>query len=235
MSSTSITAKSRGYQLIPHYLVIAPIVIINLYWGIRGLSPYIPQTNGVTFFLWIFIPDCPLYALLFAGLIINRQKIKTYQPLFWIVTLSLIKFSLVAPFIFLHFPEHYHAPPILGIHLPNIFPFDYFHLFLLIQGIILAVLFLEKSVRNFLIAFGWLLLNDFIDFVFLTFPYYHLAYTKIDSLLIFYLMINFIILVIGLFLTLNICSYFKEFVKLSKKEIMHVPILTSAIVEEDNL
>ncbi|MFX0171685.1 MAG: DUF1405 domain-containing protein [Candidatus Hodarchaeota archaeon] len=232
MAIPSITAKYRVYQLIPNYLVIVPIVILNLYWGIRGLSPYIPQTNGVLFILWIFIPDCPLYALLFAGLIINRKKIKNFQLLFWIVTLSLIKFSLAAPSLFLHFPEHYRAPPIFGIQLPNIFPFDYFHLFLLIQSIIFTMLFLEKSIRNFLIAYVWILLNDFIDFVFFTFPYYYLTYSKIESLLGFYLIVNFIILGIGLFFTLNVSSNIRELVRLPKREIARVPILTSSMVEE---
>jgi uncharacterized membrane protein YpjA len=235
MAIPSASTKSRVYQLIPHYLVIIPIVILNLYWGIRGLHPYIPQTDGVLFILWIFIPDCPLYALLFAGLIIKRKKIKNYQPLFWIVTLSLIKFSLAAPSLFLHFPEHYHAPPIFGIQLPNIFPFDYFHLFLLIQSIIFTVLFLEKSIRNFLIAYGWILLNDFIDFVFFTFPYYYMTYSKIESLLAFYLIINSIILGIGLFFILNVSSNLRELIRLPKREITQVPILTSSIVEERDL
>ncbi|MFX0050160.1 MAG: DUF1405 domain-containing protein [Candidatus Hodarchaeota archaeon] len=235
MTIPSATTKSRVYQLIPHYFVIVPIVILNLYWGIRGLSPYISQTNGVLFILWIFIPDCPLYALLFAGLIINRKKIKNYQPLFWIVTLSLIKFSLAAPSLFLHFPEHYRAPPIFGIQLPNIFPFDYFHLFLLIQSIIFSVLFLEKSIRNFLIAFVWILLNDFIDFVFFTFPYYYLTYSKIESLLVFYFMVNLLILGIGLFFTLNLPSNIRELIKLPKREIIQVPILTSSMLEERDL
>ncbi|MFX0183516.1 MAG: DUF1405 domain-containing protein [Candidatus Hodarchaeota archaeon] len=211
------------------------IALLNFYWGFRGLYPYIPQTNGFIFILWIFIPDCPVYALLFSGLIVNKKKIKTQQLLIWIVTLSLIKFSLAAPSLFLHFPDHYHAPPIFGIHLPNIYPFDYFHLFLLSQGIMLAVLFLERNIRNFLIAFEWLLLNDFIDFIFLTFPYYHLTHPKIGSLLIFYMVVNLIILSIGLLFTLNILSNIKELINLPKKEIMLVPVLTSAVVEDCDL
>jgi uncharacterized membrane protein YpjA len=232
MTSVTITNKTRLPQVFIHQLVIISIAFLNFYWGIRGLRPYIPQTDGVMFMLWIFIPDCPLYALLFAGFILNRKRITTYQPLVWIVTLSLIKFSLAAPNIFLVFPDHYHAPPILGIQLPNIYPFDYFHLFLLTQGIILAIFFLERSVRNFLIAFGWLLLNDIIDFVFLTFPFYYMAYTQIDSLLVLYMITNLMILVIGLFFTLNIPSYIKEIVELPKREITRVPILTSAVVED---
>lgn len=235
MTSVTITNKTRLPQVFIHQLVIISIAFLNIYWGIRGLRPYIPQTDGVMFILWIFIPDCPLYALLFAGFILNRKRITTYQPLVWIVTLSLIKFSLAAPNIFLVFPDHYHAPPIFGFELPNIYPFDYFHLFLLTQGIILAILFLERSVRNFFIAFGWLLLNDIIDFVFLTFPFYHVAYTQIDSLFVLYMITNLIILVIGLFFTLNIPSYIKEIVKLPKREITIVPILTSAVVEDSDL
>lgn len=99
----------------------------------------------------------------------------------------------------------------------------------------LAVLFLERNIRNFLIAFEWLLLNDFIDFIFLTFPYYHLTHPKIGSLLIFYMVVNLIILSIGLLFTLNILSNIKELINLPKKEIMLVPVLTSAVVEDCDL
>ncbi len=185
-------------RVFSHPLIIVSFICINLFWGILGILAYVPQTAGVSLLFWLFIPDCPLYAILFAGFLIDREKMKEhFQPFVWILSLSLIKFSLVAPSLYYLFPEHYHSPPILGIQLPNIYPFDYFHLFLLGQGLFISAVFLIKSVRNFLIGFSWIILNDFIDFFFLTFPYYHTTRAHMGFFIMVYIMTNVGILIMG--------------------------------------
>lgn len=204
MENNTEPVKSLVVRIFSHPLIIISFIIINLFWGIFGIIAYMPQTAGVSLLFWIFIPDCPLYTILFAGFLIDREKMKEhFQPFIWILSLSLIKFSLVAPSLYYIFPDYYHSPPILGITLPNIYPFDYFHLFLLGQGLFISGVFLVKSTRNFLIGFSWILLNDFVDFFFFTFPYYYMTHSYMDFYFIVYLSTNLGILIMGSFVIIK--------------------------------
>ena len=196
MENSRYSIKEQVVRVFTHPLVIISLILINLFWGIFGILAYLPQTTGVSLLFWIFIPDCPLYTILFAGFLIDREKMQKHlQPFLWILSMSLIKFSLVAPSLYYLFPSYYHSPPILGIQLPNIYPFDYFHIFLLCQGLFISAVFLTKSVRNFLIGFSWILLNDFVDFFFLTFPYYYMTNIHMSFYFMIYVLTN-----IGIFL-----------------------------------
>lgn len=216
-----------------HPIILFVAIVINLFWGVYGIIGYLPQTNGVSYILWLFIPDCPLYTVLFAAFLIDRNRIKTNQNFMWILTLGLIKFSLVAPCIFLLFPQNYHAPPIFGVSLPNIYPFDYFHLILLIQGLVIAFFFLERSIRNFAIAFSWLLLNDFIDFTFFTFPFYYLVHEKLSYFLIFYTFLNILILLIGLFFIMNGLTYLRNIFTVKKSDISSITYISHSMLNEE--
>lgn len=210
MENSRHSIKELVVRVFTHRLIIVSIIIINLFWGIFGIVEYLPQTNGVSLLFWIFIPDCPIYTILFAGFLIDREKMQKHlQPLLWILSMSLIKFSLVAPSLYYLFPGYYYSPPILGIQLPNIYPFDYFHLFLLIQGLFLSAIFLIKSVTNFLIGFSWILLNDFVDFFFLTFPYYYMTHAHMRFFFIIYILVNIGIFLLGV-LILAKNEVFKE-------------------------
>jgi len=238
MENTRYSIKELVVRVFTHPLMIVSVIIINLFWGIFGIIAYLPQTTGVFLLFWLFIPDCPLYTILFAGFLIDREKMQKHlQPFLWILSMSLIKFSLVAPSLYYLFPAYYHSPPILGIQLPNIYPFDYFHLFLLGQGLFISAVFLIKSVRNFLIGFSWILLNDFVDFFFLTFPYYYLTHNHMQFFFIVYVLANIGIFLMGVLILaknellkekLNI--FYSSFVGLSYRSAEH--ILASRIVRQ---
>jgi len=199
MTQPVITVKqSVLIKLLTKRALLFFLILLNLFWGIIGLIPYLPQTEGILFLLWLFIPDCPLYTLMFAGLLVKPEKVKnSMQPLIWAVAFSLIKIGLVAPSLFIAFPEQYHSPPILGIKLPNIFPLDYFHLILFLEGLFLVIFFLERSALNFIIGFSWLIINDISDFVFLTFPKYSITYIHIQFFLLVYISANLFIFIVG--------------------------------------
>lgn len=226
-------SKERLLQILTHPMVLASAIILNLIWGIFGVLSYFPQTDRVSFLLWLFIPDCPLYSLMFAIFLIDRERIKSHQTYMWILTFGLIKFALAAPVIFFLKPNHYHAIPIFGITLPNIYPFDYFHLIMLFQGLLVAAFFLEKSWHHFSIAFLWLLLNDFIDFVFLTFPFYYDSYHIMETFTAFYFFINLLIVSIGSFFVLGGLEYTKTILGIDEKRIHQVPIISSSILEKN--
>ena len=230
--------KDLIVRVFTHPLIIIILIGINLFWGIFGIIAYVPQTVGVSLLFWIFIPDCPLYTILFAGFLIDREKMKeNFQPFVWILSLSLIKFALVAPSLYYLFPEQYHAPPILGIQLPNIYPFDYFHLFLLGQGLFISAVFLIKSVRNFLIGFSWILLNDFVDFFFLTFPYYSITRSHMGFFIMVYVIANVGILIMGSFVIIKndllkekMGNFYSSLSRLTSRSAEH--ILVSRIIRQ---
>ncbi len=225
-------SKERLLQILSHPFILVSAIILNFIWGIFGVLSYLPQTDGISFLLWLFVPDCPLYSLMFAIFLLDRERMKSHQIYMWILTFGLIKFSLAAPVIFFLKPNHYHAIPIFGITLPNIYPFDYFHLIMLFQGLFVAAFFLEKSWHHFSIAFLWLLLNDFIDFVFLTFPFYYDSYNIMETFTVFYFFINLAIVAIGSFFVLGGIDHIKNILGLDEKRIHQVPILSSAMLEK---
>ncbi len=214
-------------------IILVSFIILNLFWGVFGFFSYLPRTDGVLFFFWLFVPDCPLYSFLFALYLLDREKFKSHQSFMWILTFGLIKFSLAAPVIFLLLPDHYHAMPILGITFPNIYPFDYFHLILLIQGLIMSIFVLERSWQNFSIAFAWLLLNDFIDFIFLTFPFYNDTNSILETASVYYILINLVILVFGTFFALDGIDYVKNALGIESKKNPLLPTIVSSIIERE--
>ncbi|MHA1975073.1 MAG: DUF1405 domain-containing protein [Candidatus Hodarchaeales archaeon] len=233
MVSSQSSKKDILYSFFTHPILLISLIFLNLFWGITGLFPYLPQTEGILFILWTFIPDCPLYTLLFAGFLMKHKKIaKSHQAVVWMIALSLIKFSLVAPSIFYMFPSLYHAPPIFGISLPYIYPFDYFHLFMLGEGIFLIVFFLERSNKNFFLAIGWLLLNDLVDFVFLTFPGYETTHIYIQFFFVVYSLMNLGILLIGAIFTFNLHTYFRNIVS-ARMNTSNVSLVASNFVKEE--
>lgn len=238
MENKSHTLKDLLLRAFTHPLIIISFILINLFWGVLGIIAYVPQAEGVSLLFWIFIPDCPLYTILFAAFLIDREKMKEhFQPFIWVLSLSLIKFALVAPSLYYLYPEYYHAPPIFGIHLPNIYPFDYFHLILLAQGLFLSAVFLIKSTRNFLIGFSWIILNDFVDFFFLTFPYYSIVRVNMGFFILVYFSANVGILMLGSFLIMKsdlvkekIENFYSSIARLSSRSAEH--ILVSRIIRQ---
>lgn len=208
--------KEGLFSILTHPLILLFIIAFNLIWGILGALAYWPHIGNISFIIWLFIPDCPLYSILFAVFLINREKMKEHQTFTWILAYCLIKYALAAPFFFIMYPARWVSKPIFGFHLPNIFPFDYFHLFLLFQGLIVAIIFLNKSFRNFSITLGWLIINDIIDFLFITSLVYEIAGNKIVYFLIYAVSLNLVIIIIGLFFVLNIPTHLKTYLDLKK-------------------
>jgi uncharacterized membrane protein YpjA len=129
------------------------------------------------------------------------------------------------------YPARYAPIPIFGIHLPNIYPFDYFHLFLLFQGLF-VIIFLNKSVKNFSITLGWIIINDIIDFLFITSQVYDIAMDKIVYFLIYAVSIDLAILIIGLFFVLNIPTHLKNHLDRKKYPISSINMLGTFFIED---
>ncbi|MCD6549427.1 DUF1405 domain-containing protein [Candidatus Micrarchaeota archaeon] len=128
---------------------------------IVGYAFYHDQLAVSNPFLWLFIPDCPLYVLL--ALLVVMFKIKSS----WfrlIVSAGLIKYGLWTELVFLIYHDYYFAPFIiestilLGIG----------HVVMILE----SLLFLPEHLKpvNLAVSLSWFLANDFSDYVLGTVP-----------------------------------------------------------------
>ncbi len=134
------------------------------YYGAQLLN-----TNPI---LWIFVPDCPLYAFLFAlTLIMLSEKIKA-DWLYFVAFVGALKYGFWTMYVLSVYSEYYFTP-------------DHWLLYSVLF-VSHVFLFLEPSIflgkinvkREWLgLAVFWFLLNDVMDYVFKTHPPVPLAHT----------------------------------------------------------
>ncbi len=140
------------------------LAIINFAIGLYSISYYFPQLRRTNPLLWLFVIDCPLYAILFGVILILRLKKISFPLLDFIVIVGMIKYALWTFFVLIimgNFFSHYHLT--IG------------HFLLIIQVIIFYKYSFFKKKHLFL-GIGWFLLNDFFDYVLLTHPYFDNTY-----------------------------------------------------------
>ena len=133
----------------------AAFVLLCLVAIYMGFSIYEFKFTITSPYLWLFVPDCPLYVLI--ALVVFLFKAR--NPLIGFLTsVGLAKYGLWTLFIFVIYPEVYFSGPYL------------FDTSILVAGHILMVIaalaFLPKKVggRELVIVFGWFLLNDLMDY-----------------------------------------------------------------------
>ncbi|MBR9678570.1 MAG: DUF1405 domain-containing protein, partial [Nanoarchaeota archaeon] len=65
------------------------LILLNLVGVISGFYYYLPSFSQVPFYLWFFLPDCPLYVLFFIVILV----IKTPEWVKGLVSIGLIKYA----------------------------------------------------------------------------------------------------------------------------------------------
>jgi len=141
------------YTLIIGYCLFSLVSGLSYYWG---------QILSHPVYLWIFIPDCPLYVLLGVFAFV---KIINNEWLNFIISVGLAKYALWTLFIFGLFNDIYFIP---GIR------FDY-TILLTIGHVIMflfPILIIPKKISHkaIFLATGWFLINDFADYYLLLHP-----------------------------------------------------------------
>ena len=81
----------------------------------------------------------------------------------WIAMVGLIKYGVGMTIFLILSPDAYATINVIP-QLPNIYPLDYLHLLLTIEGLSL-LLFIRPSLLNWFLSFLWFLFNDFADFL----------------------------------------------------------------------
>jgi len=135
------------------------LALINFAAGIYSLSYYLPQLNETSPLLWIFVADCPIFALLFGLNILLLIREKPSSMLSFISIVGNIKFGLWTIFVFY-----------LSQEMSLYWLFILSHLLLIVETIIFAKLFAFR-LKHVLFAMLLFLISDLFDYALGTHPY----------------------------------------------------------------
>ncbi len=134
------------------------LALTNFVAGIYSLTYYLPQLDQTTPLFWIFVADCPIFALLFGINVLLLIKEKPSPMLSLISIVGNIKYGLWTIFVFY-----------LSANMGLYWLFILSHLLLIIETIIFAKLF-QFKLKHVLVAVLFFLINDFFDYVLGTHP-----------------------------------------------------------------
>ena len=140
------------------------LVIINIVGFFFGMYYYWYQLSITPWFLWIFVIDCPLYALLFAVVLTMRLKGKTSNLLNTVTSIGLVKYGLWTGIVVVLFWNYYFSTA--AIIYSMIFPL---HIGMILEGLLLIP---KTRVAIFYLPLvtSWFLINDFMDYIVGTVP-----------------------------------------------------------------
>jgi uncharacterized membrane protein YpjA len=119
----------------------------------------LPQLNNTSILFWIFVADCPVYALFFGLNVLLLLKEKPSPTLSLVSIVGNFKYGLWTIFVFYLIGG-------LGVY----WLFIISHLLLMFETILFVRLFSFK-LKHVLIAIGWFLFNDLLDYYFALHPY----------------------------------------------------------------
>lgn len=109
--------------------------------------------------LWIFVADCPLYALLFACCLLLLRSGKNPQWFLFLVSAGAVKYGIWTVFVLLYFPQFYFAPAAALLYFALLLA----HIGLLAEPLLFAGR--APARKSYLVAaLAWSLLNDFADY-----------------------------------------------------------------------
>ncbi|MEK6958574.1 MAG: DUF1405 domain-containing protein [archaeon] len=138
------------------------LALVNFAAGIYSLSYYFDPLVLASPLLWIFIADCPLYAILFGINLLLVAKGKSNPFLGMVSMAGNIKYSLWTIFILFLYPN-----PL------SYWMFFLSHLLLAAEVIVLFRKYAFLPCHAFF-AIGWFVINDLFDYyLFFTHPYFN--------------------------------------------------------------
>lgn len=140
-------------------LFLLVISLINFAAGMYSFSYYSSQLSATDPLLWIFVADCPLYAIIFGLVLISFIFDFPSRTLAFISIVGNVKYAFWTIFVLL---------------ISNTFTVNALviasHSLLLVESIILLGLFAYR-VKHVLLAIVWFIINDYFDYVIGTHPY----------------------------------------------------------------
>ncbi|MFA5763310.1 MAG: DUF1405 domain-containing protein [archaeon] len=134
------------------------LVLINFLAGFYSINYYFSQLSQTNPFLWLFVIDCPLYAIIFGIVLLLKIKEKKIEWLFFISIVGNIKYGLWTIFVLFQANMLFSYPLLLlG------------HILLVLEVIVLYKKYIFR-LKHLILGLIWFILNDFFDYVLLTHP-----------------------------------------------------------------
>ncbi|MDO8339715.1 MAG: DUF1405 domain-containing protein [Candidatus Burarchaeum sp.] len=139
--------------------------VLGFLWGTFFFYPeQLAQTSPL---LLLFVPDCPLAALLFAAaLLLVRFAPGRYDLFNFLAFVVSLKYGFWTVFVLTAYPEFYSATPLQALMSDALIVA---HVWLFFQAFLLASLVRVKH-RYLVPVLGLMLLSDYSDYVWLTHP-----------------------------------------------------------------
>jgi uncharacterized membrane protein YpjA len=154
------------------------LILINFFAGIYSISYYFSQLEQTNWFFWLFVIDCPLYAIIFGLNIFFILKNKPSESLSFISIVGNFKYGFWTLFIL----------TLSGLE-GMLWLVFLSHILLVVETIVLFGLFAFK-VKHVLLALIWFLVNDFVDyflgmhpFVLDKFVYYAMSFAFVSTII----------------------------------------------------
>lgn len=190
--------------------VLIALVGVGIAAFFYGIYYYTPQLLSSPSWQWIFIIDSPLYALLLAAVFFLSLSIVRMELLNCIASIGALKAGLWTVFVLFYYGEVYFSPVNLS--------FSLILLLLHVGECLEGLLFLgfNFSRKTLLIAGGWFLANDFLDYVIGTHPLLPPSPEKLFYTAVFSFVLTIFSLVLFYIIGRKRKSIFKGFSLLSK-------------------
>jgi uncharacterized membrane protein YpjA len=163
------------------------LALVNFLAGFYSISYYLWQLEKINPLLWVFVIDCPFYAILFGLNLILLLKNKPSAFLTLVSIVGNLKYgfwtiiALILPGILFSFPV------LLVGHL------------LLIVEVIVFFKITKFKVKHFIPVFVWFIFNDILDYFFGLHPFFE------DGLFFEMMIVSF---VLSLILSVLISTFF---------------------------
>jgi uncharacterized membrane protein YpjA len=139
-----------------------PLILINIFAVAAGAYYYSGQLAATPPHLLIFVPDCPLYVLLFIPIALGIIKNKVFS---FLVSVGMVKYGLWTVFVLLFHSDAYFQPYMLPVTLIFIAG----HMGMVAEGVS-ALPKKRIGALALAIVIGWFLLNDYMDYAVGTVP-----------------------------------------------------------------
>ncbi len=163
-------------------ILLIIILITNLVGTAFGFYYYEYQFRTSPIYSWIFIPDCPLYTLLFSILLLIfliKNRLPAYLSV--ITFVGLIKYGSWTVSTIALYSDYFLSPTNFNLYSILFFA----HIGMSLESLILFPI-LNPSKKGIALIFSWFLVNDASDYAFGTLPYLpsneHFNFLLIQSL-----------------------------------------------------
>jgi uncharacterized membrane protein YpjA len=116
--------------------------------------------------LWVFIPDCPLFAFLFVVAFFGLRRHKAWNWFYTIAAIGLIKYGVWTVTFWLAYWGLGASLTLEGVVMTVA------HIGMIAQGIYLLTQFRAEG-RHVLLALAWFVLSDFVDYGLGEYPFFY--------------------------------------------------------------